>query len=610
MLARRPAPAPPRLLLGVLLACAAAAAAGAQEVTVQAEVERSEGYVGEPLHVRIVVAGSDQVSAPDPVVIAGFSVRALGGGPNNSEIITTINGRTTREVTRGYVLNYQFTPTEAGDLTIPALTLQVAGQSQRTRALPIRVRAPQETADYRLRLSLEREQVWVGEPVLLTTTWMWNSELEPERVHGLSHPLLDDAAAHGLDYEPQAPAAGREDPVSLPVAGRDVRWHWGRTRIDGQPFTTLSFAAALLPERPGPLRVAPATVVFDGVSGYRRVRDFFGRTVRQPVRQRFVVPSNELTLTVKALPEAGRPAEFSGLVGSFELTAEAAPREVKVGDPVEFTVTIAGRGDLRRLRAPDLTAMDGFGEFRVSADALPALTAQRAALRHTLRALHPEVTAIPPVRINVFDAELGRYAELASAPIPITVHPTREVTLRDVEGAAADQAPSAPVASRREGIAHNYAGPMLLVDQRFAVRSFAASPGGLLALFAAPLALAAARLALLLRRSRPRRPGAALAALRRSLAAAGSEAPPPALLAALRAYLNDYLQPARAVHDFAGAARLLRARGVEEAALEELRALFAALEAARYGAAAAAETDRLGARLAAWAERAERSARR
>ena len=78
----------------------------------------------------------------------------------------------------------------------------------------------------------------------------------------------------------------------------------------------------------------------------------------------------------------------------------------------------------------------------------------------------------------------------------------------------------------------------------------------------------------------------------------------------MRAYLNDSLQPARAVHDFAGAARLLRARGVEEAALEELRALFAALEAARYGAAAAAETDRLGARLAAWAERAERSARR
>lgn len=604
-----------RALLALVAAAAAAPGAGAQEVTVQAEVERREVYVGEPFGFRIVVAGSDQVIAPDAAAITGFAVRALGGGPNNSEIITTVNGRTTREVSRGYVLDYQLTAAAAGELTIPALTVQVAGQLRRTRALAIRARAPPEIADYLLRLSLEREQVWVGEPVLLTTTWMWNSELEPERVYSVSHPLLEDAAARGLDFEPRVPAAGRRDPVVLQVAGRDTQWHWGQTRVDGQPFTTLSFAAALFPARPGALRAAPATVVFDGVAGYRQERDFFGRTVRQPVRQRFVVPSNEVTLTVRALPEAGRPAQFSGLVGRFEITAQAAPQEVKVGDPVAFTVTISGSGDLRRLQAPDLAAVSAFREFRVNADAVPALSAQRATLRHTLRALHPEVTAIPPVRISVFDAERGAYTELASEPIPITVHPTREVTLNDVEGAAAEPAAGAPVGSSRDGIAHNYAGPALLVDQRFDARAFAASPGGLLALFGAPLLLAALRLALVLRRYRPRRSGAALAALCRSVPAAGggaegSGAEPAALLAALRAYLNAELRPGRAVHDFAGAAGPLRARGLEEADLEELRALFAALEAARYGAASAAEHAGLAARVLAWAERAHRSGRR
>ena len=607
MLTRRAA----RALLMLAAATAAAPVARAQNVTVQAEAERSAVYVGEPFRFRIVVAGSDQVTPPDPAAIAGFAVRPLGGGPNNSEIITTINGRTTREVSRGYVLNYQLTAAAAGDLTIPALTLQVAGEPRRTPAIPIRARAPEELAEYRLRLSLERGQAWVGEPVLLTTTWSWDSELEPERVHGISHPLLEDAAARGFDFEPRAPAAGPRDPVTLQVAGRDTQWQWGEARVDGQPFTTLSFSAALLPQRPGALAVAPATVVFDGVAGYRRVRDFFGRTVRQPVRQRFVVASNELTLTVKALPEAGRPAQFSGLVGSsFEITAEAAPREVKVGDPVAFTVTIAGRGDLRRLQAPDLSARRGFREFRVSAAAAPSLTVDRATLRHTLRALHPEVAEIPPVRVSVFDAERGAYAELASAPIPITVHATRQVTLSDVEGAAADVAPGGPVASNRDGIAHNYAGPALLVDQRFDPRAFAASPGGLLALLAGPLLLAALRLTPVLRRFRPRRSGAALAALHRSVHAAAPGAAPAALLAALRAYLNASLQPARAIHDFAAAADALRARGMEEAALEELRNLFADLEAARYGAGAAAAGGGLAARLLAWAERAPRSARR
>ena len=55
---------------------------------------------------------------------------------------------------------------------------------------------------------------------------------------------------------------------------------------------------------------------------------------------------------------------------------------------------------------------------------------------------------------------------------------------------AANLTPSGPVASSREGIAHNYAGPLLLADQRFDPLAFVASPGGLLALFAAPLLLA------------------------------------------------------------------------------------------------------------------------
>ena len=600
-------------LLALLLACAAAPGM-AQNVSVQAAVERAEVYVGEPFRFRIAVSGSDQVVAPDLEPVAGFSVRALGGGPNNSEIVTTINGNTTRQVNRGYVLNFELTAAAAGELTIPALALQVEGQVQATRPIRIRARAPQPIEDYRLQLALDREQVWVGEPVLLTTTWLWNAELGPERVHGFSHPVLDGAAKRGLGYEHRAPAGARNDPVRLPVAGREVLWQRGQTRIDGERFASLSFATTLLPEQPGQLHVGSATVVFEGVAGYRTVRDFFGRNVRQPVRERFVVPSNELQLRVKALPERGRPADFSGLVGRFEIVALAAPLEVKVGDPMELTVTVTGSGDLRRLQAPDLTRMSGFRDFRVSEDSPPALTVERATIRHTLRALHHEVAEIPALRISVFDVDSGGYAELASEPIPITVHPTREVTLLDVEGTAAGGAtngtPGGPVASSREGLAHNYAGPMLMVDQRFEPLAFAASPGGLLALFAAPLLLAGVLGGLTLRRlrGRPWRPGAALANLRRTVSAAGSAADAPLLLGALREYLADSLRTGNAVHGFAEIADALRDRGVGESALEELRLLFASLEAARYGGVAAA--DNLAQRLLAWAAQVERGARR
>ena len=625
---------PARTVLALLCAIAAAATAVAQSVTVQAAVERNDVYLGESFRFQIVVSGSDQVTAPDLTAVAGFTVRPVTAGPNNSESVTIINGNTTRQVRKGYVLTYLLTPTSPGELTIPSLTIAVDSRAQTTGAISIQVREPEAVEGYRLRLTLEREQVWVGEPVVLTTSWTWDPELRPERMHSFSHPLFEAAtSAAQLTYHHRTPAAHSNDLVRLPVAGQEVLWQRGATRAEGSRFDLLSFTTMLIPQGPGPLHIAPATVVFDGVAGFRNTRDVFGRTVRQKVLQRFVVASNELTLTVKPLPESGRPGSFSGLVGRFEIGVAAAPLEVKVGDPVELTVTITGNGDLRRLPAPDLTRMDGFQDFRVSADAPPVATLERATVRRTLRALHHEVAAIPPVRIVVFDAESGRYTELASQPIPITVHPTRQVTLLDVEGATESGTPRGPVASSGEGIAHNYTGPRLLVDQRFDARAFATSPGGLLALFMAPLLLAAGHLAAALRRFRrgTRRSGAALAQLRHAAAtavadsgaarASGDQGEPranpselaaagaaSALLTALRTYLTERLQPAHAIHGFGDVAGPLRNRGVPEAVRDELRVLFASLEAARYGGAGGAP-ESLAADLVAWATGMEESLR-
>ena len=607
-------------ITAALIMSLSAAAAGAQQITVRAGVDRQVVDVGDPFRFQIAVAGSDQVTPPDLSSLRDFTVRPLSAGPNNSESVTVINGNTTREVRRGYILNYQLTATRAGTLTIPALTVAVAGQQRQTPAISIEVREPRAVEGYRLHLALDREQVWAGQPVLLTTTWMWDARLGPERYHQLSHPLLDSPASEsGVTFEHRRPATPQDDPVRLQVAGDEVVWQRGEVSVDGEPYRTLSFATTLVPQRPGTLAIAPATVVFDGIAGYRNGRDVFGRAVRQPVSQRFVLPSNELTLSVQPLPEVGRPAAFTGLVGSFTIAAQAEPTEVKVGDPVGLTVTIAGSGDLRRLPPLDVSRMDGFERFRVSdAPAVPA-TFDRATIRRTVRALSHETAAIPPVRIVVFDAASARYIELASEPIPLTVHATRQVTMLDVEGAATGTAAAgAAVASREEGIAHNYAGPRLLKDQRFDAVAFATSPGGLFALSAAPLLLAVLLAwAAVRRRQRTPRPAAALGRLRRSVLDAetrerGTPARDPAptlrLHDALLTYLAERLLAGRTVHGYADVADALRSHGAGERADDELRNLLNALESARYGGAGA-DSQSLAADLVAWATRIEETLR-
>lgn len=582
----------------------AAVVGGAQSISVRAVVDRQEVDVGDPFRFQIAVTGSDQVMPPDLGAVRDFTVRRLAAGPNNSESVTIVNGNTTREVRRGYVLTYQLTANRAGMLTIPALAVDVAGQSRYTPEITIEAREPRAVEGYRLLLALAEDRVWVGQPVLLTTTWLWDPRLGPERFHQFSFPLFDRAAADtGVTFEHLAPATVPDDPVRLEVAGQQVVWERGETSVDDGRYLTLSFATMLVPQRPGTLAIPTANLVFEGVAGYRNTRDLFGRAVRQPVSQRFVLPSNELRLQVQPLPEAGRPAHFTGLVGTFGISAEAAPLEVKVGDPIDLTVTVTGSGDLRRLPPLDVRRMDGFDAFRVSdAPAAPA-SFDLAVLRRTIRALSHETTAIPPVGIVVFDADSGRYVELASEAIPLTVLPTRQVTMRDVEGSDGAVMPGSAVTSRQEGIAHNYTGRILLRDQRFDALVFAASPGGLAALLTAPLLLAILRGWAAARRWRPRwrGPGATLSRLRRAVHTSASAGPaaPADLHHALRAYLAERFTPGRAVHGVDDVADVLRARGAGVQAVEELRSLFDYLDAARYGRAGA--DSGVAADIVAWA---------
>ena len=600
-------------LVAALLSLVLVAVTGvAQEVSVRAGVDRHAVDVRDPFHFQIAVAGTDQVTPPDLGALKGFTVRSLGAGPNNSESVTVINNKTTREVRRGYVMTYQLTANRAGTITIPALVVVAGGVERYTPEITVEVNEPGSVDGYRLHLALDRSAVWVGQPVLLTTTWMWDPRLGPERFHQLSYPLFDGAPDNGVTYEHRRPASMDDDPVRLEVSGQEVIWKHGEAAIDGVNYRTLSFTTTLMLKHPGALAIPKATLVFEGIAGYRTARDFFGRERRQAVVQRFVLPSNELALPVKPLPEAGRPASFSGLVGSFTISAEAAPLEVKVGDPIDLTVTISGSGDLRRLPPLDLSRMDGFEAFRVSDAASAPAAFDRATIRRTIRALGHQTTAIPPVRIAVFDAASSRYVELSSDAIPLRVLPTRQVTMLDVEGDGGAAVTSAAVASRDEGMAHNYAGALLLEEQRFDAAAFAASPGGLAALFAGPLLLAALSAWTAVRRRQQQNgsPGSALRRLRRGLEASANPAHPGPSEQhhALRSYLADRFAAGRPVHGFADVADLLRETGVSEPHVDQLRILFAGLEAARYGGAGTSAD--MAADLRAWAADVEEELRR
>lgn len=578
--------------------------AAAQSLAARAAVSAAQTEAGIPFTLQVTVEGSDAVPEIDVPSLDGVSLRPLSAGPNNSESITIINGRTTRRVQRSYVTNYELVPARAGRLDIPAIDVTVNGRRLSTQPVTVTVFAPQAIDHYRLLVRPSASRAWVGQPVAVTTTWMWRQGLGPRRLLSFSHPVM-----HSGDFDVEIrPAPG--DTVEITVHGADLTAERGFLTVNGDTYQTLAFELIVTPREPGRLPVPAATVAFEGIASFRTTRDFVGRTIRDV--RRLVIASEPQELTVDPLPEQGRPDDFSGLVGTFQVTAAAEPANAKVGDPIALEVTVTGSGDLSGLAAVDLRPLEADGDFRVGtqrAERSAGRFPSRAVFRATIRPLHDSVRAVPPVRFSYFDPQRGAYAEASSAPVPLDVQPARQVTLRDVEGGGTLPAGGGGLAAAADGIAHNYEGERLLRRQRFDAAAFAGSPAGVALLAAGPAAAGLIALWRRLRRIAAKAPAArgALARLRRAVA--GSADDPAALAPALHAYLRARL-------DAAGPERweqALRERGAAPEQARELQDILARLDAARYGAAGdraagdraagsgAGPADPLGGRILRWA---------
>jgi len=109
---------------------------------------------------------------------------------------------------------------------------------------------------------------------------------------------------------------------------------------------------ALFPLRPGSVKIGAVEVEVEAGGS-----PFF------PAENR-VLKTRPLEIKVEALPKKGRPASFhSGNVGIFSLSAELDADRVTLNQPVTYTLTLKGTGNIERLHPPDLPRLDRFKTF-------------------------------------------------------------------------------------------------------------------------------------------------------------------------------------------------------------------------------------------------------
>jgi len=578
------------------LAAVAVDRASADQLTVRPAVERADVFVGEPFMFLLQIDGSDAPEKPDVSQISDFTVESLGGQQNSSSSVTIINGQVTQDVRRGYVFSYRLTPKRPGQLTIPAITVKSGGQTAATMPVSITASTPTETSDFKLRLTLSSDKCYVGQPVTLTVTWYIGRDVEGFQ---FSAPVLSDDRFSVADAPLNIDPNQQDRYVRVPVNDGEVIGEKGREKLDDKEYLIVRFRKVLIPKAAGTVPIPQLTVACNAlVSGRRRASspfdDFFGD---QGSHRKFVTPSDQPTLTVQDVPAQGRPAGFNGLIGKYEISATAAPTEVRVGDPITLTVRVSGPDYLDNVNLPALDAQPNLAkDFKIPSEMAPAKIEGKAKVfTQTVRAKSADVKAIGPIELPYFDVDQGTYAVARTQPIPLTVSPTREVTAHDAEGRAVE-APSNELETWTSGIAHNYEGPSVLRSEAAADDGWDHSPVALTILGLPPLIYLTLLSAVAVVRRRQADPGSRIARQAhgafirtlRELQNAGDACEASALaLEALRQYLGAKLRLPPGALTYGDIRERLRKSGVSEEELGALKSIFERCEATRYAGAAA-----------------------
>lgn len=500
----------PALTLWMLLVVGPALA---QDVRVRAALSDDHVYVGDDIQYQIIIENSQDVTPPQLSAPDGLVIEYAGASQQPAPVFIQ-NGRRIDTGPDKYVLLYRVSATRTGVYAIPSQSIRVAGQEFTLPAVRLTASQAPEDPTSSLRASLSADTAYIGQPVTLTLRWTFTSAAQSVRF-ATDAPELAPMAARGYDLlagpDPRPPGTRPDDRryVTLQFDGQDVVC---RMEDIGRNQHSITLTRTVMPTAAGQIEIGPFVAnaqVLTGGDGLGIVFPGQGNLESRVSRGRPVL------LNVRPLPTEGRPANFSGLVGQFDIATSAGPTELSVGDPIELHVTITGPEPLDRATPPDLEKLQAFTSgFRLTPEGLRAQSTQAVGQRDystTLRPTSDRVTAIPSLELAYFDVAAGEYRTARSEPIALKVKPTRQVTAQDAVVAVppgSDQHPlvpglRTPLIDGPPGLRANSTSLASLRNEDAHIITLLTQPAWASGLLLPPLAFAATGVYVLARRTAP-----------------------------------------------------------------------------------------------------------
>ena len=346
-------------------------------------------------------------------------------GPNRSmqSSYQMINGHTssTSSITYTYIVS----ATKNGSFTIPPAHIVAGGKTIASNSLTIKVSGTASNARQRQRDDEGAEMRDAGSQISGSDLFIKVSA-NKRRVHE-QEPIVLTYKVYTLVSLTQL-RGDMPDLKSFYTQEVDLpqQKSFSVEHVNGRAYRTCTWSQyVMFPQITGKLQIP--SITFEGivVQQNRNVDPFEaffnGGSGYIEVKKKIVAPG--IDIQVDPLPQ--RPANFSGGVGKFTISAQLDKTETKANDPVSMRVIISGTGNLKLLKQPVINVPKDFDKYEPKVTDKTKLTSSgiEGSMIYDVLIVprHQGKYEIPPVEFTYFDTSENAFKTIKSEGFTLDV---------------------------------------------------------------------------------------------------------------------------------------------------------------------------------------------
>ncbi|MCH7524597.1 MAG: protein BatD [Bacteroidetes bacterium] len=388
------------ILLFIILGTSIASA----QVTFEAKVSKKKLGINERLRIDFVMnKDGDNFNPPS---FENFTVI----GPNQSIRTSWLNGK--KSYTKTY--SYFLTPKKRGKFTVTQATIEIEGETYKTLPVKIEVTAAVDkptnpndpnyvvSENIHLVTEISKTNPYLNEAITVVYKLYVSPNVRLSNLREIDNPRYNNFWSQN-------------------IAVKELKLQNGSYKGEDYHYVVVR-KMVLYPQKTDKLELEPLSLSIS-VDVPTNRRDIFGGRVMQTVHKTIATPSR--TITVKPLPENGKPDNFTGAVGDFSFKVSTTKNELKATEAFQAKIEVSGKGNLKLFKLPVLTLPSSLEVYEpehtekvsTNLNGMQGKISDSYTIVPSFQGNYP----IPSIAFSYFDLKTERYKTISSRELIINV---------------------------------------------------------------------------------------------------------------------------------------------------------------------------------------------